>query len=447
MAAAKKKSLPWYRELWAQVLIGIVLGGVLGWLWPETGTAMKPLGDGFIKLIKMVIAPIIFCTVVQGIAHMGDMKAAGRLGIKSLIYFEVATTVALIIGMVVINLVQVGNGMNIDPSTLDPKAADVYLSQAHAPGEGSGTVDFLMHLIPDTFLSSLAEGNILQVLVIAILFAWAVLGMGEKGKPILAGIETVSHAFFRIIGIIMKLAPIGAAGAMAFTLGAFGVQALGNLLMFILLFYGACLIFIFGGLGLALKATTGLSVWKLICHMKEELLIVLGTCSSEAVMPQVMEKLEQLGIEKQVVGMVVPTGYSFNLDGSSLYFTMAVMFLAQATGTHLDFETQLSVLALLLLTSKGAAAVVGSAFIILTSTFASLEIMPVAAVTIILGIDRFMAQGRATTNVVGYGVATIIIAWWEKAINLKQAKGVLAGEIELHGETEPETVVITKKKR
>lgn len=443
MAIAAKKSSPWYRELWAQVLIAIIVGGVMGWLWPEIAKDMKPLGDGFIKLIKMVIAPIIFCTMVAGIAHMGDIKSAGRLGIKSLIYFEIATTFALVIGLVIINLVPVGAGMNVDVSTLDPKAADAYLSQAHHT-EG-GTVAFLMNLIPNTFLSALAEGNILQVLVVAILFAWAVLGMGEKGKPILHGVETVSHAFFRIIGIIMKLAPIGAFGAMAFTVGAFGIEVLGNLLLFLLLFYSACLIFVFGALGVALKALTGLSIWKLIKHLKEELLITLGTCSSEAVMPQIMEKLELLGIEKQVVGMVVPTGYSFNLDGSSLYFTMAVVFLAQATNTPLDFEAQLSVLALLLLTSKGAAAVVGSAFIILTSTFASLEVMPVAAVTIVLGIDRFMAQGRATTNVVGYGVATLILATWEKAVNLKRAKAILNGEIEVHGETEPESVVLSKK--
>jgi aerobic C4-dicarboxylate transport protein len=444
MAVAKKKKLPMYRELWAQVLIAIVIGGVMGWLWPEISKEMKPLGDGFIKLIKMVIAPIIFCTMVAGIAHMGDIKSAGRLGIKSLIYFEVATTFALVIGLVIINLVPVGAGMNVDVSTLDPASADAYLSQAHHT-EG-GTVAFIMNLIPSTFLSALAEGNILQVLVVAILFAWAVLGMGEKGKPILRGVEIVSHALFRIIGIIMTLAPIGAFGAMAFTVGAFGIEVLGNLLLFLLLFYGACLIFVFGALGLALKALTGLSIWKLIIHLKEELLITLGTCSSEAVMPQIMEKLELLGIEKQVVGMVVPTGYSFNLDGSSLYFTMAVVFLAQATNTPLDFEAQLSVLALLLLTSKGAAAVVGSAFIILTSTFASLEVMPIAAVTIILGVDRFMAQGRATTNVVGYGVATLILARWEKAINLKRAKSVLNGEIEVHGETKPDSVVLAAKK-
>lgn len=445
MAKTSTKQLPWYRELWAQVLIAIIIGGVMGWLWPEIAKEMKPLGDGFIKLIKMVIAPIIFCTMVSGIAHMGDIKSAGRLGVKSLIYFEIATTLALIIGLAIINFVPVGKGMNVDVSKLDPKSADAYLAQAHHTGDG-GTVDFIMNLIPNTFLSSLAEGNILQVLVVAILFAWAVLGMGEKGKPILHGIETVSHAFFRIIGIIMKLAPLGAFGAMAFTVGAFGVEVLGNLLVFILLFYASCLVFVFVGLGVALKAITGLSIWKLIAHLKEELLITLGTCSSEAVMPQIMDKLEQLGIEKQVVGMVVPTGYSFNLDGSSLYFTMAVVFLAQATNTHLDFETQLSVLALLLLTSKGAAAVVGSAFIILTSTFATLNIMPIAAVTIILGIDRFMAQGRATTNVVGYGVATLILARWEKAVNLKYAKDVLSGAIETHGETEP-VIALTKKKR
>jgi aerobic C4-dicarboxylate transport protein len=431
----------WYQHLYIQVLIAIAIGIVLGHFWPTIGVEMKPLGDGFIKLIKMVIAPIIFCTVVSGIAHMGDMKSAGRLGVKSIIYFEIATTLALIIGLIVVNVGQPGVGMNIDVSTLDPHGADVYLAAAKVQHEETFT-QFLLNLIPKTFLGALAEGNLLQVLLISILFAWALLGMGEKAKPILHGIESVSHAFFRIIAIIMKLAPLGAFGAMAFTIGQYGVDTLSNLLVFMLMFYVTCILFVFVALGIALKVTTGISIVQVIRYIRDEIFIVLGTCSSETVLPRVIDKLQRIGIHKQVVGMVIPTGYSFNLDGSSIYFTMAVVFLAQATGTHLSIEEQIGVLLVLLFTSKGAAAVVGSAFIVLTGTLATLDIMPVVAVTILLGIDRFMAEARSITNLIGNCVGTIIIARWEKSIDLAYAKKVLSGEIKPKGDTDTDNVVV-----
>jgi aerobic C4-dicarboxylate transport protein len=333
----------WYHHLYIQVLIAIVIGVALGYFMPDVGQKMKPLGDGFIKLIKMVIAPIIFCTVVSGIAHMGDMKAAGRLGLKSLFYFLCATSIALVIGLIVGTVGGSGHGMNIDVSTIDPNAANAYLSAANSQQETF--VEFLLHLIPNTFVGAFVEGNLLQVLIIAILFAWALLSLGQAGKPVLQGIELVSQVFFKVIAIIMKLAPIGAFGAMAFTIGQYGVETLGNLFYFMLLFY----------------IITGLSIWQMIKYIREEIFIVLGTCSSETVMPRIIDKLERLGVEKQVVGMVIPTGYSFNLDGSSIYFTMAVVFLAQATNTPLTWEQELAILLTMLFTSKGAAAVVGSA--------------------------------------------------------------------------------------
>ncbi|MBN8543990.1 MAG: C4-dicarboxylate transporter DctA [Alphaproteobacteria bacterium] len=437
--AAQKKS--WLSHLYIQVLIAIGIGVALGYFAPDIGQKMKPLGDGFIKLIKMVIAPIIFCTVVSGIAHMGDMKSAGRLGVKSLFYFFCATTLALIIGLIVGTAGGAGNGMNIDVSSIDPSAVDSYLSAASATKSESFT-EFLLNLIPKTFVGAFAEGNLLQVLVIAILFAWAMLSLGAKGKPILQGIDLVAQVFFKIIAIIMKLAPLGAFGAMAFTIGAYGVETLGNLLYFMVLFYVTCLAFVFVGLALLLKVTTGLSIWQLIKYIREEIFIVLGTCSSETVLPRILDKLEKLGVHKQVVGMVIPTGYSFNLDGSSIYFTMAVVFLAQATNTPLTWEQEVAILLTMLFTSKGAAAVVGSAFIVLTGTLSTLDIIPVVAVTIVLGIDRFMAEARAITNLIGNCVGTLVIGRWEKAIDLVHAKKVLSGAIEVHAASDPEDVIL-----
>jgi aerobic C4-dicarboxylate transport protein len=438
-AATAKKS--WYSHLYIQVLVAIALGVALGYFAPDIGQKMKPLGDGFIKLIKMVIAPIIFCTVVSGIAHMGDMKSAGRLGVKSLFYFFCATTLALIIGLIVGTVGGAGHGMNIDASTIDPNAVDSYLSAAGSTKSESFT-EFLLNLIPRTFVAAFAEGQLLQVLVIAILFAWALLSMGAKAKPILQGIDLVANVFFKIIAIIMKLAPLGAFGAMAFTIGAYGVETLGNLLYFMILFYTTCLAFVFVGLAALLKITTGLSIWQLIKYIREEIFIVLGTCSSETVLPRILDKLEKLGVHKQVVGMVIPTGYSFNLDGSSIYFTMAVVFLAQATNTPLTWEQELAILLTMLFTSKGAAAVVGSAFIVLTGTLSTLDIIPVVAVTIVLGIDRFMAEARAITNLIGNCVGTLVIGRWEKAVDLGYAKKVLAGKIEVHPASDSDDVVV-----
>ncbi|MFZ4124449.1 MAG: C4-dicarboxylate transporter DctA [Rickettsiales bacterium] len=437
--ATQKKS--WLSHLYVQVLIAIGIGIALGYFAPELGQKMKPLGDGFIKLIKMVIAPIIFCTVVSGIAHMGDMKSAGRLGVKSLFYFFCATSIALIIGLIVGTAGGAGHGMNIDVSAIDPASVDSYLSAASATKSESFT-EFLLNLIPKTLTGAFVDGNLLQVLVVAILFAWALLSMGAKGKPILQGIDLISHVFFKIIAIIMKLAPVGAFGAMAFTIGAYGLETLGNLLYFMLLFYVTCFAFVFIGLGILLKITTGLSIWQLIKYIREEIFIVLGTCSSETVLPRIMDKLEKLGVHKQVVGMVIPTGYSFNLDGSSIYFTMAVVFLAQATNTPLTWEQELAILLTMLFTSKGAAAVVGSAFIVLTGTLSTLGIIPVVAVTIVLGIDRFMAEARSITNLIGNCVGTLIIGRWEKAVDLAHAKNVLAGNITVHATSDSEDVIL-----
>lgn len=427
----------WLSKLYIQVIIGMVLGVALAAISPELGEKMKPLGDGFIKLVKMVIAPIIFCTVVTGIAHVGDIKKAGKLGLKAIIYFEVITTIALILGLVVANVSGLGSGMQVDASKLDAAAVAGYAkAAAHGAEQGHGIVDFLLALVPDSFFSGVVEGNLLQTLTIAILFAWAMMGMGERGKAILELIDTVSHVFFRIVGIVMYLAPIGAFGAMAYTIGKFGVASLGSLAGFMLLFFATCALFIYGLLGLVMKVTTGLSLNKMLAYIKDELLVVFGTSSSESVLPRLLDKFQNLGCQRQVVGMVIPTGYSFNLDGSSIYFTMAVIFLANAMGTPLDFGQQLSILMVLLVTSKGSAGVSGSAFIVLVGTLAAVGTIPVASAAIILGIDRFMSTGRAITNLIGNCVATIVVAKWENAIDVEHARKVLSGEIEVHGETE-----------
>src|SRR2546421_8186835 len=403
---------PFYTHLYVQVLTAIVLGVLLGHFYPHLGEAMKPLGDGFIKLIKMMIAPIIFCTVVHGIASMEDMKKVGRVGLKALIYFEVVTTVALIVGLVVINILQPGAGMNVDPRAIDTKSIQVYTTKA---GQES-TVDFLMHIIPNTVVGAFAEGEILQVLFFAVLFAFALHLLGERGKPVLNFIDIVSHAFFNIVGIIMRVAPLGAFGAMAFTIGKYGVGTLLVLGKLMAAFYITCLIFIFIVLG-GIAWLAGFSIWKFIKYIKEELLIVLGTSSSESVLPRMMVKLENLGCRESVVGLVIPTGYSFNLDGTCIYLTMAAIFLAQATNTELTGWQQLGIMAVLLLTSKGAAGVTGSGFIVLAATLSSVGTIPVASIALILGVDRFMSEARALTNLVGNGVATIVVAKWEGALD------------------------------
>ncbi|MGE8357984.1 MAG: dicarboxylate/amino acid:cation symporter, partial [Microvirgula sp.] len=394
-----------YKSLYFQVIVAIVLGVVLGHFLPETGASMKPLGDGFIKLVKMMITPIIFCTVVVGIAGMEDMKKVGRVGGKALLYFEVVTTLALVIGLFVVNTLKPGAGMHVDPATLDTKSIAKYTAAA----EHQSAVDFVLHIIPNSVIGAFAEGEILQVLLFSVLFGFGLSLMGKGGKPVLEFIEKVSHVLFAIIGFIMKLAPIGAFGAMAFTIGKYGVGSLTSLAALMGSFYLTCLLFVFVVLG-AIARYCGFSVWKLIKYIKEELLIVLGTSSSESALPRLMVKLEQLGCAKPVVGLVVPTGYSFNLDGTSIYLTMAAIFIAQACGIELSLTQELTIIGVLLLTSKGAAGVTGSGFITLAATLATVPDIPVAGLALILGIDRFMSEARALTNLVGNAVATVVVS-------------------------------------
>ena len=398
---------PLYKSLYFQVITAIIIGVILGHWWPETGAAMKPLGDGFIKLIKMIIAPIIFCTVVVGIAGMEDMKKVGKTGGLALLYFEIVSSVALVVGLVIINIVKPGEGMNVDVTQLDTKGIANYTK----PGQMQGTVDFLLNVIPNTIVDAFAKGEILQVLLFAVMFGFALHKFGGRGTLVFDFIEKFSHVLFSIVGYIMKVAPIGAFGAMAFTIGKYGVGSLLSLGKLMGTFYATCLIFIFVVLGLIAKFN-GFSIWKFIKYIKEELLIVLGTSSSESVLPRMMAKLENLGAKKSVVGLVVPTGYSFNLDGTSIYLTMAAVFIAQATNTPLDLTHQITLLLVLLLTSKGAAGVTGSGFIVLAATLSAVGNVPVAGLALILGIDRFMSEARALTNLIGNGVATLVVARW-----------------------------------
>lgn len=403
---------PLYSQLYVQVLTAITIGVLLGHFYPDIGVAMKPLGDGFIKLIKMIIVPVIFCTVVHGIASMSNLKAVGSTGIKALVYFEVVTTLALIVGLVVANVIRPGEGMNVDPTKLDSNAVSAYVTTA----KGQTTIEFLLDIIPKTVVSAFADGNILQVLLVAILFAFALQALGQRGKLVLELIDQTSHVFFGIVGIIMKLAPIGAFGAMAFTIGKYGVETLGSLATLMATFYLTCLIFIFGVLG-PIAWYTGFNIFKFIRYIKDELLIVLGTSSSESVLPRMISRMKRLGCQESVVGLVIPTGYSFNLDGTCIYLTMATLFLAQATNVDLSLAQQLGILGILLLTSKGAAGVTGSGFIVLAATLASTGTVDVHAMAIILGIDRFMSEARALTNLVGNGVATVVVSKWENALD------------------------------
>jgi len=398
---------PLYRSLYFQVIVAIVIGVVLGHFWPATGEAMKPLGDAFIKLIKMMIAPIIFCTVVIGIAGMEDMKKVGKTGGLALVYFEVVSTIALIVGLVIVNFAQPGAGMHVDPHSLDTKAVAAYTG----PGKMETTVGFLMNVIPSTIVDAFAKGEILQVLLFAVLFGFALHAFGGRGTLVFDFIEKTSHVLFRIVGFIMRVAPLGAFGAMAFTIGKYGIDSLLSLGKLMATFYTTCLVFIFVVLGLIARAH-GFSIWRFIKYIKEELLIVLGTSSSESVLPRMMVKLENLGAQKSVVGLVIPTGYSFNLDGTSIYLTMAAVFIAQATDTPMTLLQELTLLGVLLLTSKGAAGVTGSGFIVLAATLSAVGNVPVAGLALILGIDRFMSEARALTNLIGNGVATLVVAKW-----------------------------------
>ncbi len=433
-ATAKPKRL--YKSLYFQVVCAIIIGVLLGHFFPDIGAAMKPFGDAFIKLIKMIIAPIIFLTVVHGIASMGDMKKVGRVGIKALVYFEVVTTLALVVGLLVVNLWQPGAGMNVDPASLDTKAIAAYTAKA----QSQSTVEFLLHIIPTTVVGAFAEGEILQVLLFALLFAFALHTLGEKGAPVLKLIDDLSHIMFAIVGIIMRVAPIGAFGAMAFTIGKYGIVTLVSLGQLMAAFYTTCLIFIFGVLG-TIAWLAGFNILKFIRYIKEELLIVLGTSSSESVLPRMIAKMENLGVEKSVAGLVIPTGYSFNLDGTCIYLTMAAIFLAQATNTPLNIGQELAIIGILLLTSKGAAGVTGSGFIVLASTLAAVGHIPVASIALILGVDRFMSEARALTNLVGNGVATVVVAKWENALDSDRLRKHLNKETTAEAD-EPEMVLV-----
>ncbi|MDY0960898.1 MULTISPECIES: dicarboxylate/amino acid:cation symporter [Massilia] len=417
---------PFYKVLYVQVLIAIVLGVLLGVFYPELGTAMKPLGDGFIKLIKMIIAPVIFCTVVAGIAGMQDMKKIGRVGGKALIYFEVVSTFALAIGLVVANLAKPGAGFNVDPAHLDSSSIAQYTTNAHA----QTTTEFIMHIIPTTFVDAFATGNILQVLLIAILFGFALSMMGERGRPVTKFIDDIAHVIFGIVNIVMKVAPIGAFGAMAFTIGKYGLESLVPLAKLMGSFYLTCALFVFVVLG-AIAKFTGFSIFKFIKYIKEELLIVLGTSSSESALPNLMRKLEKLGCSKPVVGLVVPTGYSFNLDGTNIYMTMAALFVAQATNTDLTLTQELTILLVAMLTSKGASGITGAGFITLAATLAVVPTIPVAGMALILGIDRFMSEARALTNFIGNGVATVVVSKWEKELDSARMDDVLSGRVHI----------------
>ena len=412
----------WHSTLYIQVLIAIILGILLGWLSPEHGEAMKPLGDAFIKLIKMMIAPIVFCTVVSGIASMSHMREAGRVGIKALIYFEVMTTFALIIGLVVVNTYQPGAGMNIDPATLDSSTIKNYTQRA---AEQSGFVGFMLHLIPATMLDGFVHGDMLQVLLVAILFGCALTALGERASAVHNFIKQLSDVLFKIIGYIVLLAPIGAFGAMAFTIGKYGVGSLASLASLMIGFYATCILFVAVVLGIVMRLM-GLRIWHLLRYIKEELLIVLGTSSSEAALPNLMDKMTKLGCARPVVNMVIPTGYSFNLDGTCIYLTMAAIFLAQATGIELSLADELTLIGVLLLTSKGAAGVTGSGFVVLAGTLAAIGTIPVAAMALILGIDRFMSEARAITNLIGNAVATLVVAKWEGSLDERVARETLS---------------------
>jgi aerobic C4-dicarboxylate transport protein len=417
------------------VLLGIVLGVLCGVFFPSFAQSMKPFGDAFVKLIRMMIAPIIFLTVVVGIANIGDARKLGRVAVKALLYFEVVTTLALGIGLAVATIFQPGRGMNVDASTLDVKA----ISQYAGAGKELGAVDFLLNIIPDNFLNAFARGDILQVLLLAILTGLALVQL-DKDKTLTRLADAASHVAFKIIAFIMELAPLGAFGAMAFTIGKFGLGTLVSLGKLLLCVYLTSILFVFVVLG-AIAFFHGFSIWKFLRYIREELLIVLGTSSSESVLPRMIVKMERLGCSKPVVGLVIPSGYSFNLDGTSIYLTIAALFIAQATNTHLTFRQEMFVLFVLMLNSKGAAAVTGGGFITLAATLSALGTIPVAGILLLLGVDRFMSEMRSLTNLVGNGVATVVVAQWEGEFNAAQAKRLLAGEAWTDNEAQAEVEV------
>src|SRR5436190_18904961 len=413
-----------YSNLYVQVLAGIALGILFGFVAPDRAAAMKPLGDGFIKLVRMLIAPIVFTTVVVGIAHMGAMKDVGRIGLRALIYFEVVSTIALAIGLVVVTVLQPGSGVGFNPATADLSS----VAQYTAASKQLSTIDFLLNVIPDTVIGAFARGEVLQVLLFAVLFGLALLQLGPRVSGLVDTIAMASDGLFQVVAIIMRLAPIGAFGAMSFTVGRYGLGSLISLGKLMIGVYATCLLFVFVVLG-SIAASTGFSLLIFLKYIAEEILIVLGTSSSESALPRLMAKLEYLGCAKPVVGLVVPTGYSFNLDGTSIYMTMAAVFVAQASGVHLTLGQEIGILSVLLLTSKGAAAVTGSGFITLAATLAAFPTIPVAGLTLLLGVDRFMSEARAITNLIGNAVATMVIAKWDGALDLERARAILDGRI------------------
>ena len=403
---------PWYRQLYLQVLVAVILGVALGSLDPATGTALKPLGDAFIKLVKMIIAPVIFLTVVTGIAGMRDLGGVGRIVGKAFAYFLAVSTLALVVGLVIANTVQPGTGMHINPADLDTRELGQYTSKAHA----TTMVGFLMNIIPTTLVSALAEGEILQVLFVAVLFGIALAMSGERGRPLLDILQSATAAVFKLVDLLMRAAPVGAFGAMAYTIGKFGIASMAHLVALVTTFYLTSLVFVLVVLG-GIAQLTGFSIFRLLVYLKAELLLVLGTSSSEAALPALIEKLERAGCEPRVVGLVVPTGYSFNLDGTNIYMTLAALFIAQACDVHLTLGQQLLLLGVAMLSSKGAAGVTGAGFITLAATLSVVPSVPVAGMALILGVDRFMSECRSLTNFIGNAVATIVVARWENGLD------------------------------
>jgi aerobic C4-dicarboxylate transport protein len=422
---------PWYSVLYVQVLIAIALGILIGHYFPQAGVSLKPLGDGFISLIKMMIAPVIFCTVVHGIGSMSDLKKIGRVGVKTLIYFEAVSTLALAIGLLVGYVLQPGKGFDIDPASLDPNAVASYVKRA----KEEGLVAHLLAIIPETFIGALAKGDLLQVLLVSLLTGFAVTRLGELGEKINGVINAMAKIFFGVIRIIVRAAPIGALGAMAFTVGAYGLGSLVNLVQLIATFYLTSLLFVLVVLG-TIARLAGFSILRFIAYIKDELLIVLGTSSSETVLPHMIQKMEHLGASKSVVGLVIPTGYSFNLDGTNIYMTLAILFLAQATNTPLTFGQVLGILVIAMITSKGASGVTGAGFVTLAATLAIVPDIPMQSLAILLGIDKFMSECRALTNLVGNGVATVVISRWENELDVKKLHETMAHPITVGEEME-----------
>jgi aerobic C4-dicarboxylate transport protein len=430
-AAAARAPHPWYSILYVQVLIAIALGILVGYFYPDFGKALKPLGDGFIALIKMMIAPVIFCTVVHGIGSMSDLGKVGRIGVKTLFYFEAVSTLALAIGLLVGEIIQPGKGFNIDPASLDPKLVAGYVTKA----QEEGIVNHLLAIIPDSFFGALARGDLLQVLLVSILTGFAITRLGKLGQQINSVIEGMAKVFFGIIRMIVRVAPIGAFGAMAFTIGAYGIDSLINLMALIATFYLTSVLFVLGVLG-TIAYFAGFSILRFIAYIKDELLIVLGTSSSETVLPHMMAKMQHLGASKSVVGLVIPTGYSFNLDGTNIYMTLATLFLAQATNTPLTIGQELGILVIAMITSKGASGVTGAGFVTLAATLAIVPDIPIQSIAIILGIDKFMSECRALTNLIGNGVATIVISRWENELDANALHDTMAHPIAVGEEME-----------